>query len=508
MVVYDRSQVAAVEQACESMGITRDRLMENAGSAVAKAIRDRYEIDGKRVLVFCGKGNNGGDGFVVARSLFQSGARVAIILTDGEPVSNIAKDKYEYAKSLGLRMIDIVSEPDAFASTTDTADLIVDAIYGIGFRGPLLPADQTVIGRINESPAPVVSVDVPSGIMADTASVGFTAVHAELTVTFFEQKACHVLYPARAYCGEVIVADIGAPDAAYVPSALGMIDRESCVPHLPERSPDSHKGTFGTVGLVCGSYGMIGAAAIAGEAAARSGVGLVKMAVSQSMYPVLASTLKEPVFLTYSDGEDRSLSGLDARRVAADLADCDALLVGCGLGRTENSAALVDALLSGYNGPIVLDADGINVAATHTDILDPARGRLILTPHVMEMARLCRVSREELLQNRLYYGRLISERYQAVVVLKGASTIVFSPDGRAWFLTGGNDGMATAGSGDMLAGIIASLAAQGAPLDVAARVGVWLHAEAGALAAEKSSRRGMIVSDMLASLPAVFLSVE
>lgn len=508
MVIYDRSQVAAVEQACESMGITQDRLMENAGSAVAKAIRDRYEIDGKRVLVFCGKGNNGGDGFVAARSLFQSGARVAVVLTDGEPVGACARSKYEYAQSLGLRMIDIVAEPDAFAATTAAADLIVDAIYGIGFRGPLLPADQAVIDRINESPAPVVSIDIPSGVMADTASVGFTAVRAALTVTFFEQKVCHVLYPARAYCGEVVVADIGAPDAAYVPSSLGCIDRESCASLLPERSPDSHKGTFGAVGLVCGSYGMLGAAAIAGEAAARSGVGLVKLAVSQSMYSILASMLKEPVFLTYADGEDRSLSGLDARRVAADLADCDALLVGCGLGRTENSAALVDALLSGFAGPIVLDADGINVAATHMDILDPARGRLILTPHVMEMARLCRVSREELMQNRLYYGRLISERYQAVVVLKDASTIVFSPDGRAWFLTGGNDGMATAGCGDMLAGVIASLAAQGAPLDAVARLGVWLHAEAGALAAQRCSRRGMIVSDMLASLPGVFLSLE
>lgn len=508
MVIYDRSQILAVERACESLGITQDRLMENAGSAVAKAIRDRYEIEGKRILVFCGKGNNGGDGFVVARSLFQSGARVAVVLTHGEPTGECSAEKYEYARSLGLRMIDPVSEPDAFMSSVSAAELIVDAIYGIGFRGSLLPADQSVIDRINGSDATVISVDVPSGVMADTASVGLCAVRADLTVTFFEKKACHVLYPARGYCGEIVVSGIGAPDAAYVPSSLGVIDAETCAPLLPDRTPDSHKGTYGTLGLVCGSYGMLGAAAIACEAAAHCGVGLIRMAVSRSMYPILATLRKEPVFLLYPDSEDGSLSGQDAHRVAADLSECDALLVGCGLGRNDNSVALVDALLSGYPGPVVLDADGINIAAAHIHVLDPARGRLILTPHVMEMARLCRVSREELLQNRLYYGRLISERYQAVVVLKDASTIVFSPDGRAFFLTGGNDGMAKAGSGDMLAGIVSSLLAQGASAVDAARVGVWFHALVGEETAKRFSRRGMTVNEMLSVLPQVFLSLE
>ena len=508
MLIYDRSQVQAVECACESLGITQDRLMENAGAAVAKAIRDRYEVEGKRVLVLCGKGNNGGDGFVVARSLFQSGARVAVALTHGEPTSDVARAKFDYVRSLGVRVADVVAEPDVFATLATASELIVDAMFGIGFRGPLLPADQSIVSLVNEAEAPVVAIDVPSGVMADTAAVGFAAVRADLTVTFFEKKACHVLYPACAYCGETVVADIGAPDAAFVPSATGMIDAETCVPLLPPRSPDSHKGTYGTVGLVCGSYGMLGAAAIASEAAMKSGVGLVKMAASQSMYPILATKRNEPVFLLYPDGEERSLSGRDARRIAADLADCDALLVGCGLGRTDNSAAVVDALLAAYHGPIVLDADGINAAAGHIDILDPARGRLILTPHVMEMARLCRVSREELLQNRLYYGRLIADRYQAVVVLKDASTIVFSPDGRAFFHTGGNDGMATAGCGDMLAGLVAALAAQGVPPVDAARLGVWLHAQAGERTAQRCSRRGMTVTDMLAALPEVFLDLE
>ncbi len=508
MILYTREQVRQVEAACEALGITEDRLMENAGSAVAKVIRDRYETENKKILILCGKGNNGGDGFVVARRLLQSGAKVAVALTHGEPTGSTARSVYEYARSLSIRMIDVPQEPEAFEAVLDVAELIVDAVFGIGYRLPSRPEDLALFDRVNRCGVPVVSVDVPSGVSADNGMVDGTAIRAELTVTFFEKKVAHVAYPAVAYAGETVVAEIGAPDSAYVPSTLGVIDEETCARLLPERSPDSHKGDFGRIGQICGSYGMIGAAAIACEAACRSGAGLVTCAVSESMYPVLAVKRSEPVFAVYPDDASRSLSGQQAARVAADLEHCDALLVGCGLGRSESAEQLVEGILSASRVPVVLDADGINAAAKHIDILDAAKGRLILTPHEMEMARLCRVSLKELKENRLEYGRLISDRYQAVVVLKGSSTIVFSPDGRTFFHTGGNDGMATAGSGDMLAGILSVFAAQCDSLTDAALIGVCVHAMAGAKAAERCSRRSMTVSDMLATLPEVYLRFE
>lgn len=508
MILYTREHVRQVERACETQGIAEDRLMENAGSAVAKVIRDRYEIENQKVLVLCGKGNNGGDGFVIARRLLQSGAKVAVALTHGEPVGETARSVYEYARSLSIRMIDAKKEPEAFDAVLAAAELIVDAVFGIGYHGPTDASDLALFDRVNACQVPVVSVDVPSGVSADDGAVDGSAIRATLTVTFFEKKVCHVVYPAVAYAGETLVAEIGAPDSAYAPSSLGMIDAESCARLLPERSPDSHKGSFGKVGLICGSYGMVGAAAIACESAVKSGVGLVKCAVSQSMYPILAIKRNEPVFAVFPDGEDRSLSGQDAARVVAALEDCDALLMGCGLGRSESVDRLVEGVLSGSRVPVVLDADGINAAAKHIDILDSAKGRLILTPHEMEMARLCRVSLKDLKENRLYYGRLISDRYQAVVVLKGSSTIVLSPDGRTFFHTGGNDGMATAGSGDMLAGILAAFAAQCDDLTDAARIGVCIHAMAGKRAAERFSRRSMTVSDMLDSLSDVYLHFE
>ncbi len=508
MVLYDRESILEVERECERLGLTQERLMENAGTVVVKAIRERFELEDLKVLVVCGKGNNGGDGFVIARRLLRSGAKVAIALAEGMPVTDCAASMFEYAKGLNIRVIDCSTQMDMFASVTLASNLIVDAVFGIGFHGELTGMMRDVFDCINSAPAKVFSVDVPSGVRCDSATAAEGCVNADYTVTFFERKLCHVAYPAKRYCGEVILADIGAPDEAYLPSNISMLADSFCDLRLPARDPEGHKGSFGKVGFICGSYGMIGSAAIAATAAMRSGIGLAVMAVSESVYPVLAEKLNEPVFKVYGDDNNRNLSADHSAAVAADLRVCDSVLIGCGLGRNPNSLRLVQQVVEGYHGPIVLDADGINCAADHIHILQPAGDRLILTPHYAEMARLCHVSISELMKNRVKYGKLIAENYCAVVVLKGATTMIFTPEGRVFVATEGNDGMATAGSGDMLAGIISAFAAQCDNLTDAAVLGVLIHNKCGNMAAEKYSRRSMIASDMLEQLKEVYLEFE
>lgn len=508
MVLYNRESILEVERECERLGLTQERLMENAGTVVVKAIRERFELENLKILVVCGKGNNGGDGFVIARRLLRGGAKVAIALSEGLPVTECAASMFEYAKGLNIRVIDCNTQMDMFASVTQASDLIVDAVYGIGFHGEISDNMRAVFKAVNDADAKVFAVDIPSGVRCDNATAAEGCVNADYTVTFFERKLCHVAYPAKRFCGEVILADIGAPDEVYLPSDISMLSDSFCNLRLPIRDPEGHKGTFGKVGFVCGSYGMIGAAAISATAAIRSGVGMAVMAVSESIYPIIAGKLDEPVFLVYGDDESRNLSSAFSDKVAKDLKVCDSVLIGCGLGRSINSQQLVQGIIEGYHGPVVLDADGINCAAGHMNILEPASDRLILTPHYAEMARLCRVSVSELMKDRVRYGRLVAENYSAVVVLKGATTLIFTPDGRVYVATEGNDGMATAGSGDMLAGLIAAFAAQCDNLTDAAILGVLIHNKCGNMAAEKYSRRAMITSDMLEQLKEVYLEFE
>ncbi len=508
MVLYDRDSVLEVETKCFELGITQERLMENAGTVVAKAIRERFELDGLKVLVVCGKGNNGGDGFVVARRLLQGGAKVAIALAEGKPVGECSSTMLDYAKGLSIRVVDCTTQMDMFCSVTKASDIIVDAVYGIGFRGELSDSVREVFDYINDSAAKVVSIDLPSGVRCDQATVAEGCVCADYTVTFFERKLCHVAYPAKSCCGEIILGDIGAPDEAYLPSEYKVLNESGIALRLKERDPQGHKGTFGSVGFVCGSYGMTGCAAIAASAAIRCGIGLAVMAVSDSMYPILAAKLNEAVFKVYGNDARGSLSADFSHEVATELERCDSVLLGCGLGRNGNSFRLVKNILEEYHGPIVLDADGINCAAEHIDILKPAADRLVITPHYGEIARLCHVSIAEIIRDRVKYGKLIAREYSAVVVLKGATTLIFAPDGRIFVATEGNDGMATAGSGDMLAGLIAAFAAQSDSLLDAAILGVLIHNKCGNLAAQKFSRRGMITSDMLEQLKEVYLEFE
>lgn len=506
VIIYTKEQTIAVENATISGGIAQQRLMENAGSAVAKVIRDNYGCRSINVCVICGSGNNGGDGYVVARRLAKDGAEVKVIMFDGQPRGQAAANMYSFVAGMGIEIIDAKVNFEHCRLIISNSDVVVDAAYGFGFHGNMPAELADLCDIIDNSAASVVAIDVPSGVECDSGAVAEHTLHADITVTFISHKLCHMIYPSAGYCGRVILTDIGIPQSCYIPSRIGVIDAEYVGGVLPTRPDDGHKGTFGTVYEVCGSYGMCGAAAISAAAAMKSGAGLVKMAVSEPMYRLLGVKLTEPVFDICTDAP--SLTGDCAEHICCSAARADSILIGCGSGDNNDTQRILQSVINTARNPVVIDADGINVLARNIDILRNADCELVLTPHIGEMARLCGVSVDELMTNRVGYGEYIAMTYGVVVVMKDANTLVFSPDGCIYINTIGNSGMATAGSGDMLAGIIASLLAQGVSASDAARAGVYLHALSGDNAAQQLGKRSVTATDMLNFLHTAFLQFD
>ena len=504
MLIYTKQETVTVEQKAMASGISQQRLMENAGSSVAKEIRNRFDVSGLKVTVLCGNGNNGGDGFVAARRLFQEGAEVAVILIGGEPTSDAACEAYRFVKGLEIPIYDGDKNFDVCSNLLLNCDVIIDGVYGFGFHGTLAPSVARLTKLANISSAFTVSIDLPSGTECDAAICAENAVKADLTVSFIAHKPCHVLYPALTNCGQVVIADIGVPKDAYTQPIMQVITEADVKAMLPNRQPDGHKGTFGTLHTVCGSYGMCGAAEFAAKAAMKSGVGLVKMSVSDSVYRILAARLPEPVYHICTEQGRDSLDVCDFRSILKEAQKADCILFGCGCGNSNVVGGLLQNIVDSVNVPIILDADGINALSKNIDILRNAKSDVVLTPHYGEMARLCGLSVAEVMCDRLGLGKKLADRYGVTLVLKGANTLIFSPDGRIYVNLTGNNGMATAGSGDMLAGIIAGLACQGVPSNEAAVAGVYLHALSGDITADHKTAFSMTVSDMLSNLHLAF----
>jgi len=504
MLIYTKSETVLVEQKAMESGISQQRLMENAGSSVAKEIRNRFDCNGLKVTVLCGSGNNGGDGLVAARRLYQDGAEVSVILTDGFPKSNAAKENFQFVKGLEIPVYDGVSDFDLCSNLLLNCDVIVDAIYGFGFYGALSSSVARLTKHANISKAFTVSVDLPSGTDCDGAVCAENTIKADLTVTFISMKPCHLLYPAVKNCGQLKVVDIGVPKDAYTQPLIHSITEDFVKTLIPAREPDGHKGTFGTLHTVCGSYGMCGAAEFSAKAAMKSGAGLVRMSVSDSVYKILATRMAEPVYSICTQGGEDNLNLLSVRSVLKDIKKADCVLIGCGSGNTSTTYALIENIIENAQIPVVIDADGINALSQNIDILRNANCEIVLTPHYGEMARLLGLSVNELMADRIGLGKRFASEYGITLVLKGANTLVFSPDGRIYVNLNGNDGMATAGSGDMLAGIISGLVCQGALAFDGAVAGVYIHALCGDITAKHMTAYSMTVTDMLANLHSAF----
>lgn len=488
-------------------------LMERAGRAVvekAAGMLDTAPVGRRqRVCILCGPGNNGGDGLVAARLLSEEGRPPEVFLLgrQGELKGNALANLKRLNKA-GLKVREIVSRAglEELQASLRSSGLAVDALFGAGFHGPAQKLAAEAIEALNRSGALVLAVDIPSGVDGLTGRVQGPAVRADATVTMGLLKTGLLFHPGKELSGQVETADIGLPPEAVAAQAIGtyLSDPVCLKEWLPIRRPDVHKGDCGKVLVLAGSAGMAGAACLAAGAALRSGAGLVYLGVPESLVDLVQVKLTEAVVLPLAETRSRSLALMSLERILKAAERCDAVALGPGLSNHPETAELVCEIVRQSASPVVLDADGINAFAGHPEALRSASGRLVLTPHYVELSRLTGAAIREISSDPLSQAMGAAESFGQVVVLKGAPTVTACPGGRAWINPTGNAGMATAGSGDVLTGLIAGLLAQAAPPERAAVLGVYLHGLAGDLAAGEMTQYCLLAGDILRHLPGAF----
>jgi NAD(P)H-hydrate epimerase len=504
--VFTSAQMKAVDRAAaQEIGVPGVVLMENAGRGVADLIARRMAaLDGVPVHVVCGAGSNGGDGFVIARHLANRGARVSVFLV--APRSKVAGDAAVHARAAertaGVTMREGAAETSVVGWQTwlAGASVIVDAIYGTGLRADVAGAAAAAIAAMNASDARRIAVDLPSGLDADSGHVRGIAVDAHVTATMGCRKVGLVIDPA-ARVGEVAVVDIGVSMAALLPNALAVgpgchwIEDTDVSPLLPRRPATAHKGSSGHVLAIAGSPGKTGAALLAARGAHRGGAGLVTVAATRETQEALDAKVSETMTAAYAPGDDADAESFS--RVSELCARMSSIVIGPGIPTGPGMRALVERVLRDGALPVVADADALNLlGAGAPAVLKAAAGPRVLTPHPGEMARLLGTTAAEIQRDRLGCARALAAASGAIVVLKGARTIVAQPDGTAHVNPAADGALATAGSGDVLAGVIGALCAQGLGAADAARAGVFLHGEAAAVAARSLGSRNLVASDL------------
>ncbi|MBO5089650.1 MAG: NAD(P)H-hydrate dehydratase [Clostridia bacterium] len=456
------------------------KLMDIAGTKAADVILKHYDVKNKKVLVLCGNGNNGGDGFVIANKLMQNGADVSVFLPLGTPKTESA-----------LHYFSLLPKNIICNNLSGEFDFIIDAIFGIGLCRSLDEDLISLINKINNMSGVKIAVDIPSGINCDNGEVLGNAFKSDLTITFIAPKPCFYLPTCADYYKTLEIVDIGVTPLESDVKLLS-------APTLPERPKISHKGTFGTALLICGSYGMAGAAILATRAALKSGVGIAKCLIPKSIYKILTVAVPEAVCLPKMSTLKGGLSAFV--NIKSALQKTSAVLFGCGLSNTVHTKMLLKKLIKSNSCPLIIDADGINALAGCIDLLKKANAPIILTPHPAEMARLIKSDVKTIEANRITIARNFAKQYNCILVLKGANTLITDPSGKVYFNTLGNSGMATGGSGDVLSGIIVSLLAQGLPPIEAAKAAVYLHSLAADKAAKITGEAGLLPSDIIEAL--------
>jgi NAD(P)H-hydrate epimerase len=491
------------QAAIGTYGIPEVILMENAGLAAYRVLRERYGDIGGRILICCGAGNNGGDGFVVARKILSDGGHPVVLLL-GDPA------RYRGAARINFEMLNqLDAEVAAFQDRTQVrtlvanADLIVDAVFGTGLSKPVGGHYADVIDMINARDKPVLSLDIPSGISGDSGQVMGVAVRADATVTFGLPKVGNLLYPGCEYGGACFVSRISFPPALTRAPALTIAVNQP--PPLPPRNPAGHKGSFGDVLFVAGAAGYYGAPYLAAMAFLKAGGGYSRLAAPASIIPVIAARGSEIVFHPQAETPAGSLAYSNRDALVARIRQADMLVMGPGLSLDEETARLVGELTETAAVPLLLDGDALTMLGASPARLASRQAPTVLTPHLGEMARLTGVSVETLQKDPVGHLQQATRRFQAVVVLKGAASLIGFPDGRIFINRSGNHGMATAGSGDVLTGAIAAMFGLGLPFEDAVCKGVFVHGLAGDLATDASGADGVTAGQILANLPRAVL---
>ena len=515
MKIATSEQMRSIDKrAIDGLGIPGLVLMENAGKGVMHCMEQvAGDLRGKSVVVVCGKGNNGGDGFVVSRLLREKGAHIrAFLLARADEVSGDAAVNLKRFVSMGGELKElsegIVSQE--LAPALGRAHFVIDAIYGTGFRGPAIGLAARAIESINSSSGFVFSIDLPSGLDCDTGSAEGPCIRASATAALALLKKGLVFYPGRKLAGQTFVVDIGIPGECVEEEAieLELTDSLMAKEWFPPRQPDVHKGDCGKIAVVGGSVGLTGAVTLCSMAAARTGAGLVTAAVPASLNDILEVKMTEPMTRPVPETRERTLSIRAKDEILGLVESYDVLALGPGLSRNAESAALAREVLRSSTKLTVLDADGLNAFVDHVDLLAKCGTRLILTPHVVEMSRLTSDNPDAIARDRIDSARRLAAKLGVVVLLKGAPTVIAQESGTIYVNPTGNAGLASGGAGDVLTGIIAGLLGQGVPPIHAAALGAYLHGLSADVAKEKLGEEGMLAGDLIECIPEAILRLR
>ena len=499
MKVYTPDNMRAADKyTIENLNVPGTHLMDRAAQTLFCELEPHLGKT-KKFVILCGKGNNGGDGFALAKKLSESFENAVCISVFGKPTTNDALHFYNLCENLStpdckVTLIDAEENPDIAIQETETADVIVDAIFGTGFDGEI--SENSLCARLielaNSTSAFRLSADIPSGANAFSGAVSKIVFCADTTVTFAKGKIGMFSYPARDYCGKIIISDIGIPESVFksFDSKYEVTDDAAVRHYLPKRYANSNKGSYGKLLVVAGSTDMTGATHLALSGALRFGAGLVAFASTPYVTNVIKHRLSEPVFLSLSDSEQ------DTDKLIEYSKSCSAVLIGCGLGSGTKTKDKVIRLIKECDCPIILDADGINTIVPNINVITEAKKGILLTPHPLEFSRIAGKPLSHILSNRLECAVEFSKAYGCTVLLKGAGTLICGKDGRVCINPIACSALSKGGSGDVLAGMIASFAAQGASLYESAVCGAYLHAMAGKELSLELSEYGVLPSDI------------
>ncbi len=497
-------------KAIREFRITGEALMENAGTAVFKVIIGAFEsFQRKNIFVFCGKGNNGGDGFVIARLLKENGADPRVFVAGN--LDDIKLDARIHFNKLIATGVEPVFLSDTFYFPETGPDLIVDALLGTGARGPLekdlLKAVETINRWKNEYSSYVLAVDIPSGLNGESGRVENVSVHADATVTMGLPKTGLLFGNGRQYTGSLYIADIGFPESLTENDKFALVEKTDVRELLRPRKHDAYKYDFGKILIIAGSRGMSGAAFLTAKAALRVGAGLVKVAIPKSVAHVIENALPEAMTLRMDETRDGTLSLATKDSLSDYIHWADALAIGPGISQQTETLELITELVKKLEKPAVIDADAIIALAGQFDLIRSVASEIVFTPHLGEFAAFSQTLKEKILLDRVAQLKMFSRKLNKTILLKGSPTLVAGPNEQVFVNATGNPGMATAGSGDVLTGIIAGLLGQGLSSGQAGYAGAYLHGFAGDLAKKEKTEMGLIASDLIDFIPEALTSI-
>src|SRR3989338_142390 len=500
--------------AIDDYGISGIVLMENAAKGVVASLFKKFpDIKDKKVGIFAGKGNNGGDGLAVARLLTDEDISVTVyLLSKKDMLKGDAKTNLEKAEEMGVKIFEITSL-DELEDVKDNIlknDIFIDAIFGTGLTSGVNGYYINVIKFINSSKKFILSIDIPSGLSSDTGEIIGGHINADMTVSLCLPKIGEIIYPAAEYVGDLEVVDIGIPESIIDKENIkvNLIEEKDVIGLLPKRKPDSHKGTYGHLVVIAGSRGKGGAAALSSLSALRAGAGLVTLALPECLNVSFEAAIPEVMTLPLPDTDEGTINE-SAFDMLIEFLECkSAVLIGPGITTNQSTSSLIKNLIKKISCPMLIDADGLNIATDEIKLLKKKKSPVIVTPHPGEMARLLNTTSKKVQGDRIGAGRRLATKYGIYVILKGARTIIATPDGDVYINPTGNPGMATAGTGDVLSGIIAGFLCQGFSAKDSSILGVYLHGMAGDISASNLSQTALIASDLIRALPEVIKRIE